>query len=312
MTAPATTPVLGHDAYWSEDVFAAEATRVFARSWLFAGLVTDFPPGDHDLVLGGLAITVTAGETGLATRHGEGDAEIARCGRLVFVRRLAGGPGLDEYLAPYGDVLARISRDLTRVDHHARVEAPVNWKVLVENTLDDCHSATVHTASLQPAMDPDWLARYRPDRQGDHSVMGNDLGTADAAFWTRLAGRLPLARHHDEAVYRHLFIFPNLYVATFFGAMVILHRVEPIAPEAAVLKMTTCLPVTRDLTRSERALHGAVLRDLTAKAAIVVAEDLAVCRLAQRGHRFAPHPGLLGTRERRIADFQQALWRRMG
>ncbi len=301
------TPALGHEAYWKAESFAAEMGAVFARSWLFAGLTTAFPPGTHPLDLAGMALTIDATPTGFSARFGEAVSDVDRCGQLLFVRPVSGGPGLAEFLAPYATLLETISQALVEVDHVARMVAPVNWKALVENTLDDCHAATVHTKSLQPAMDPAWLARYRPDRHGAHSMMGNDLGAADATFWSRLAERLPLARHHHDAVYKHLFIFPNLYVATFFGAMVILHRIDPITAESAALELLTCLPVTRAMSNRERALHAAVLRDLVAKAEIVVEEDMAVCRLAQRGHHFAVHPGILGTRECRVGDFQRTL-----
>lgn len=302
-------PTLGHDAYWLESVFATEMRTAFARSWLYAGLVSCFPPGTHSLSLAGMAITIDATPAGFTAEQGGAAAEVDRCGQLLFVRPVPGGPSLVDFLAPYATMIETISRDLVQVDHVARKVAAVNWKALVENTLDDCHAATVHTRSLQPAMDPAWLARYRPDRHGANSTMGNDLGAADVQFWSRLADRLPLARHHHDAVYKHLFIFPNLYVATFFGAMVILHRVDPIAAESAALELMTCLPVSRPLSNRERALHAAVLRDLVAKAEIVVGEDMAVCELAQLGHRFAVHPGILGTRECRVGDFQQALAR---
>lgn len=303
-------PLLAHDAYWSEAVFATERRRVFGRSWLFAGLVDSFTPGHHLVNLAGMTVTLDIHPAGHGARYRSAVAEVDTCGQLLFVRPIRGGPDLASFLAPYYETLQAMSAALTRVDHEARAVAPVNWKVLVENTLDDCHAATVHTKSLQPAMDPDWLARYQPDRHGANSMMGNDLGAADTAFWSRLAGRLPLARHHGDAVYKHLYIFPNFYVATFFGALVMLHRIDPVAPESAALEVMTCLPVTRGLTNAERALHGAVLRDLTTKADVVIAEDINICGLAQRGHRFAVHPGILGSRECRVSDFQKFLrWR---
>ena len=300
-------PVLGHDAYWMPSAFSAEMRDVFARTWLFAGLAPVFATARQSLTLAGMSVTIEPHGDGFRAKLGAAAAEVDRCGQFLFVRPIPGGQSLAAFLAPYVERLEAISQSLARVDHTSRVIAEVNWKVLVENTLDDCHAATVHTRTLQPAMDPSWLSRYQPERHGAHSMMGNDLGAADVAFWNRLATKLPLARHHQDAVYKHLFIFPNFYVATFFGAMVMLHRIDPIAPELSALELMTCLPVTRPLARPEQSLHAAVLRDLIAKAGEVVAEDLAVCRLAQWGHHFAIHQGILGTRECRVDDFQQTL-----
>ncbi len=310
MTAPTTpirTPVLSHETYWTQSVFLAEMRDVFAHTWLFAGLVASFETGPQSLTLAGMSMMIEPVDDGFRAKMGTSVAEVGLCGQFLFVRPISGGPSLAEFLAPYSELLMTISRDLVQADHVARIVAEVNWKALVENTLDDCHAATVHTKTLQPAMDSAWLSRYQPERHGAHSMMGNDLGAADVVFWNRLAARLPLARHHHNSTYKHLFIFPNFYIATFFGAMVMLHRVDPIAPELAALELMTCLPVSRPLTKGERAFHGAVMRDLVAKAEIVVAEDIAVCRLAQLGHHFAVHPGILGTRECRVDDFQQTL-----
>jgi hypothetical protein len=303
----AEVPVLPHDAYWNAAVYQAEIGRIFSRSWNYLGLLGEYPEGRHEISIAGVPVSLLRDETGFAARWAGGTAELGCCGRMLFARLQPGGNSLREQLAPYDTLLETISTPLDAPDHRERLVVAANWKGLVENTLDDCHAATVHTTSLQPAMDPDWVARYRPDRHGRNSMMGNDLGAAEARFWSRLARRLPLARHHGEAIYRHIFLFPNLYLATFFGTFTIIHRIDPLGPESSALELAACLPVARPLSKGERALHHASLRELMRKAMIVIAEDATICALAQQGRHFAIHAGLLGTHERRIGDFQHSV-----
>ena len=118
-------PTLGHDAYWTDSAFAAEMREVFAHSWLFAGLVAAFPIGTHELSLAGMTITIETTAAGLSARCDDTPAELDRCGQLLFVRPVAGGPDLAAFLSPYATIIETISRDLHQIDHVARSVAPV-------------------------------------------------------------------------------------------------------------------------------------------------------------------------------------------
>jgi phenylpropionate dioxygenase-like ring-hydroxylating dioxygenase large terminal subunit len=298
-------PVLEHDRYVAASHYADEADRLFRSSWLFLGLASQFAAGPVSIGTAGFDILVEPDGAGLIARRGGAVIELDQCGPLVFGRIQPGGPPLAAFLDPFGPMLAAMARNLTSADWSTGREIACNWKLLAENTLDDCHAQTVHHESLQRTIHRDWLGRQSFSYGGRHSLMENELREKDLAFWRRLERKLPLARYDAGDGYRHLFLFPNFYIASFYDAMIVLHRINPIGPAESVIEITACLPLQGQAPRG--ALHRAIVADLAGKAEQVVIEDALVCELGQKGRGFAGYTGLLGSRELRIADFQAAL-----
>lgn len=295
---------LGHESYWSAEAFAREEAALFRRCWLFAGPAADFGEEPRAVTGFGRGVAIAREPGGWRGVEDGRPIAVAACGDLVFYRLGDDPRSLLDYLHPYAGDLAEMSRRLGPPDHRDRVTVAANWKTLVENTLDDLHPAFVHRETLFPSMEKEGEARSRLDRQGRHSLLENQLDPRDLDFWTKLETRLPLARYGEGTGYRHLFVFPNFYASSFYGAMVLLHRVDPLEPESAALDWTLHLPLAEG---RQSALHRAILRDQTQKARKVIDEDMAICLAAQRGRHFASLPALLGDAETRLLDFQEAV-----
>lgn len=294
---------LGHESYWTPAGFAREESAVFRRSWLFAGCAEDFGPEPR--MAGGFgAVAVARAGAGFRAWEGTRPVAVEACGNLVFYNLAPEPEPLQDYLHPFAGDLREMSSRLRAPDHRDRVEAEANWKTLVENTLDDLHAAVVHRETLFPSMLTAGERRTRLDRQGRHSLWENELNERDLDFWSKLEGRLPLERYSERTEYRHVFIFPNFYVSSFYGAMVLLHRVDPLGPERAALDWSLHLPLGEG---AKPAFARAILRDQALKARRVIDEDVAICLLAQAGRLYAPLPALCGEAEVRILDFQEAV-----
>lgn len=302
----AVPPLLAHAEYLTQDAFLADRRTLFERCWLFAGLADDLMADGR--------ITVAGAEVALrhegATWHGSCDGRaiaVESCGNLVFVSLAAQPEPLERHLHPFSPLLRTISSGLGVSDRRGHRAVAANWKILVENAIDDYHAATVHPRTLYPSMLKGGRRLTRLTREGPHSLWQNELSDDDQLFWEKARRRLGLAAYAEESDYRHLFLFPNFYLSSFCATLVMLHRVEPLAPGRARLDWWLCLPRVAGSAPARDRLRRVLVEDLARQAEQVIGEDAAVCELAQKGHRFAVHAGLLGRREHRVLDFQQAI-----
>lgn len=314
---------LPHSHFWTGEAFARERERVFGRCWLYMGVFDDTNVLTAEMA--GLRFELRRQGEAMdgVCRDGERvrPLQIDRCGVLVFARVAPGedgngGPTLAEHLAPYGERLAMMSVNCLNPQVPVGIAFQANWKALVENTMDDFHGSTVHPDTIHPAVHPDWQSHLVTERHGANSDSRWLLADGTAGWWAKLDAKLRMRRFADESFYRHTFIFPNFYLATFYGATVIPHRVDPVAPDASVLRWQLFLPTTRLETAREQAFHRSTAAYLIESAGTVIAEDRPVCEAVQQGRpgiADLPHiTGIYGRRERRILDFHQAMLRQLG
>lgn len=256
----------------------------------------------------------TAEQAALATRlpwryaglEGDGVTGDAACGRFIFRRQVADASPLATWLGPMAGRLELLSQALDSPVASGSVDFAANWKILVENTLDDFHGSTVHPQTIHPAVDTDWRRHLHTDRAGPHSRSRWKLSDGTAAWWDKLVARGALRRFANQDQYDHCFIFPDLYVASFHGTMVIVHRVVPLSVDHTRLEWRTFLPAAADDTKAASFRRGLVSM-LSGSARQVIEEDRPLCEQVQQARRAATGPGVLGWREQRIGDVHEAL-----
>lgn len=313
---------LPHSHFWTKEAFALERERIFGRCWLYMGVFDDTNLLTAEMA--GLRFELHCRSEAMegVCRDGERvrPLQIDRCGVLVFARVAPGedgngGPTLADHLAPYGERLAMMSANCLNPQAPVGIPFKANWKALVENTMDDFHGSTVHPDTIHPAVHPDWQSHLVTERHGANSDSRWLLADGTAGWWAKLDAKLRMRRFAIESFYRHTFIFPNFYLATFYGATVIPHRVDPVAPDASVLRWQLFLPTTRLETAREQAFHRSTAAYLIESAGTVIAEDRPVCEAVQQGRpgiADLPHiTGIYGRRERRILDFHQVMLRHL-
>lgn len=214
---------LPHSHFWTGEAFARERERIFGRCWLYMGVFDD-----TNLLTAEMAgLRFELHRRGEAMEGGCRDGErvrplqIDRCGALIFARVAQdGGPTLAEHLAPYGERLAMMSANCLNPQPPVGIPFQANWKALVENTMDDFHGSTVHPNTIHPAVHPDWQSHLVTERHGANSESRWLLADGTAGWWAKLDAKLRMRRFAIESFYRHTFIFPNFYLATFYGATV--------------------------------------------------------------------------------------------
>ncbi len=179
------------------------------------------------------------------------------------------------------------------------VEYQCNWKVLIENTLEDYHISQVHHATAGETV---------PARQIEHTlasnynVLENRGPNFDSAMMHWLGRRL---RPSAEYTYFQYLSFPSLiFAASPLSSH--LHVLMPTSPTTCRMEIALLLPDggTSLIGRALRAL----VRPLAIKTArAFVEEDRTICNDVQRGLSAARFPGVLGAREERVHHFQQWL-----
>lgn len=236
----------------------------------------------------------------------EGVTADAACGGFLFRHQTPDAPPLADWLGPMADQLLLLSSALDSPVASDSIDFAANWKILVENTLDDFHGSTVHPQTIHPAVDADWRQHLQTDRFGPHSRSQWKLSDATASWWDKLVVRGSLRRFAVQDLYDHCFIFPDLYVASFHGTMVIVHRVTPLAVDRTRLDWRTFLPAASSDAKAASFRRG-LISMLSSSARQVIAEDRPLCEQVQQGRVAATGPGILGWREQRIGDVHDAL-----
>lgn len=75
-------------------------------------------------------------------------AEVGRWAGYVFIREEAGGPSLEEFLAPLPDHFKRWRHEECATVMHVAKEVPANWKVTMEAFMEAWHTIVTHPQLL--------------------------------------------------------------------------------------------------------------------------------------------------------------------
>lgn len=231
------------------------------------------------------------------------------CGQFVFVNRSGEAPPLRDYLAGFWDVLEGMSRHLGRQIHYAAVPHKANWKILVENVVDNYHCPILHRDSFVA------FGFCRSPVEDTVVDAGHSSWHVPRTDVEREALRKRALSHLDGREFAHdsfyhIYIFPNLFIASTEGMNFYVGHVLPVAAEESVLRARYFEP-SLELKPSHRARQD-MLNDQTSIYGLnVVEEDRAVLENVQRGVRLSDKPGVIGSGEPRIRAFMDHYEERM-
>jgi choline monooxygenase len=226
-------------------------------------------------------------------------------GRLIFVSLDGNAPPLQDFLG--AEVWERLSYALSsNVNPVASwtVEYECNWKVLIENTLEDYHVTSIHfaTAGETPAFS-----------QIAHTLDEKFVGFENRApgFDTRAVHWMAARTRPDpQFTYFQYVSYPSLIFAM-SPLSSHLHLVMPTSP-------TTCrADIILFLSRASAGpmhwlVHCMMRRPAIRLSKKFVEEDRTICNDVQKGIAAARFPGTLGCREERVHVFQQYVVDRCG
>ena len=171
--------------------------------------------------------------------------------------------------------------------HRASLQHDANWKLLVENVLENYHISFVHSDSFVPTgitSTSQSLSSY----EGQSSIF--EL----------------VNKNNSEANtnYLHAFIYPNLFISITNEMVGFMSHLRPIAPDKTILEWRLFnTPKLQALNRSAQKYVHAKSIEFTSK---VLQEDLVLLNSSQIGIKHAIAQHQLQSNEERIRHFHTA------
>ena len=232
---------------------------------------------------------------------------LERCGDLLFANLDPSACSLKTWLGDWFDIVSQgFSRPWWTMAETWDFDAPCNWKVVIENTLESYHVGEVH---------PTWMGGHLPaEENAEHEL--NDRFTmlrysdhtglqARAVRVCKQLGGKPIDG------YWHLHMHPNL-VFVWNDTFNYVASTRPTGPDTCQvqIRMFPLWPETRHpwklcLRQGSWRIARRMMRQ-------IFNEDRTVYEAQQRGISRSPHRGVIGIREERIFQFQKYVCQRTG
>jgi len=228
--------------------------------------------------------------------------EVEARGRFVFVRLEPGGPGLDEQLGAYGEILDHLSGlFVDRIDEQVLTWA-ANWKVGVESVLEVYHVDATHPETFKPFTKKIWECSY----EKEHSRGTTHLADGSVRWWDGVLARMGLPRSDRLRNYDHFFIFPNLAVGVTHGSLMSVQTYDPVDANRCNLHFRLFLGGTSKPKSRNGAARKAVEDNLRGFNARVLEEDRVMSEAVHKGLKQVVRPAVTGRCEERINAFHRA------
>ncbi len=226
--------------------------------------------------------------------------QIEHCGQFVFVRGNAAGQGLEATLGSktFSELEVLSNSMGLEIDTFVS-EYGANWKICVENTLDEYHAQFVHPTTFRPMLAGRFLYTY----DGDQSKMEAEITERNITKWRRVSHHFN-SRAIKSDTYYHYLIFPLVTVASTFGASFSVQTFRPVAPDKTLL--TSRLFIAGIPGNDNKGFEEAIANSAKDFNRTVFLEDKFVCEQVQLGIQQKDAPaGLIGKFEQRILHFQR-------
>lgn len=227
------------------------------------------------------------------------DVEV--CGQFVFVKNPERKcPSLRTFLGSFYALLKDMSTGIAGEIDYCRMDLECNWKIAVENTLESYHVAPIHAKTF-----------YKLGATGENFVMENmhsmwnaQLNEHTTASWQRVRSNYP-NMNYSVSGYLHLYIYPNLTLATTNGASFSIQRFSPVTSETTRFETWAMACKVGELSASNRMVIDIMNKSVAEFNRNVFMEDKAICREVQLGVVNAKGLGILSDIEDRVFAFQK-------
>ncbi len=228
---------------------------------------------------------------------------VEQCGELLFVCADHAARNLRSFLGDMFEELEALSNCLGNEMDVFSFEYEANWKICVENTLDEYHATFVHPTTFRPMLSGGFTYGY------DRLLSKVEASVTDETqkSWGRLE-KFFAARPLKTDTYFHYAVFPLTTLASTFGVNFSLQTFVPQSPRRTLFKTRLFLSKFED----GRLPPAGVVKALGQSAAefnrTVFLEDKFICEQVQLGlQQNSGLTGALGHYEQRISHFHQAL-----
>lgn len=224
--------------------------------------------------------------------------KIASLGRFLFLHENIAVPSIQEFLGTAYPFLEKVSHAMgQRIDTNT-LTIKANWKVVVENTLEEYHVRQVHPQSLYKVE----IQASEFNFQGLHS---SDAMTFKVKFTD--FKKLPELMHEREwhvEDYVHQLIFPNMTIASAFGTTIAIQQIIPMDTETTLF--ISHVFAAKLSNNEQHFLVKAFNQNAVDFNRQVFEEDRLICEAVQEGLKQAHlQSGTLSKDEARVAAFEQ-------
>ena len=226
---------------------------------------------------------------------------VERCGQFIFIAREDDGVGLRDYLGPFYETLESISLHIGPRHKFTNIEHAANWKLLVENVVDTTHCSVVHRESFVSF----GFCRVPVEKTtiaGLHSSWHVPRVAAEREGARRRALEHLSNRSFVHDSFYHIYIFPNLFIASTEGVSFYVGQALPHEPDRTVLRVRYLEPALA-LSDKHRQRQDVLNEHASASSLGIIAEDRPILEAIQKGMAMSSKPGALLKGEPRIESF---------
>ncbi len=227
--------------------------------------------------------------------------QVETCGKFVFVRLDPAAGSLRDHLGEFYEVLEEISRHIGAETHFGAVGHAANWKLLVENVVECYHCAVAHTETfIQAGFGKLPLDKVKISGSHSSSHFPRQAGAREAPR-RRMFSHLAKREFVHDSFY-HIYIFPNLFIASTEGMSFYVGQAIPVAPERSELRLRY-YEANVELSAGQRLRQDGITQETNAIGLRLVDEDRRILENVQKGLRLTDKPGLVGQDEVRVRAF---------
>ncbi len=152
--------------------------------------------------------------------------DVEKIGKFIFIRLGAEGLPIDTFIDnPTRDLLLTVSEALGKKIDTNEMLIDANWKINVENTLEDYHVRSVHSDTLWKVGIID--SQFALSKYHSSTTMMFELNLNKSSALSSIYADRPW--HVKD--YFHQLIFPNLTIASAFGTTISIQQFIPISSE---------------------------------------------------------------------------------
>lgn len=252
----------------------------------------------------GVADRVAIGGEPVAQRLALRRYRIETCGAFVFICREDHDGELRDFLGVFHEVLAEISPFFGAETAFGHVSHAANWKLLVENVLDNYHCGVLHRESF---VEFGFCRKPAEDTRIDGPHSSWHVPRVPIARETLRKRALSHLSHrgyaHDS--FFHVYIFPNLFVASTEGMSFYIGHALPTGPGTSELRYRYLAPEL-ELTEKQQIYQNSLNLQTNASGLRIIEEDRPVLENIQRNMRLSKRPGVHVRDEPRIEAFYRS------
>jgi phenylpropionate dioxygenase-like ring-hydroxylating dioxygenase large terminal subunit len=227
------------------------------------------------------------------------DVEI--CGEFIFIKNASSENtvSLNEYLGDTKDILLKVSDSLGKEIDCNELEIDANWKIAVENTLEAYHISSVHPTTFKPIFGEQKVIASK----GDHSYIEVDLETGFDKIQNIYSSK-PFALNG----YLHVFVFPNLTIASSYGASFSIQQFIPLSQGKTKFVSYVFQTILDEnlLSKRDQIIVSSMNDSIVEFNRTVFSEDKYICEQVQKGAQMTSQAGILSVDEIRVLDFHKA------